>query len=340
MAALPLLSPTKRIFNANTNNENVPKEAFDDENSLGPLSVSLPPKSPRYVSPNTDEMQYLNLISDILANGTEKGDRTGTGTISKFGVMMKFNLANNTMPLLTTKRTFWKGIVEELLWFLSGSTDAKKLNEKGVKIWDGNGSRAFLDNLGFTDRREGDLGPVYGFQWRHFGAEYRGPDAEYGPNDGVDQIAKLIHDIKTDPNSRRLVLTAWNPAAIPQMALPPCHMQVVFGVSDGKLDAMMTQRSGDVGLGIPFNIASYSLLTHMIAHVTGLKAGTFTHVIADAHIYKNHVEELKIQLEREPRLFPTIKFVGDIKSIDDFTSENIVLEGYNPHPIIKMPMAV
>uniref|UniRef100_A0A7E4WB74 Thymidylate synthase n=1 Tax=Panagrellus redivivus TaxID=6233 RepID=A0A7E4WB74_PANRE len=314
---------------------------YNDENNNDNHSIVFRPKTPRLrsVLPNTNELQYLKLVQETLTNGTEKPDRTGTGTIMQFGIMMKFNLANNTMPLLTTKRVHWKGVVEELLWFLSGSTDAKALSAKGVKIWDDNGRRDILDKLGFPERREGDLGPIYGFQWRHFGAQYRGCDEDY-TGEGVDQIANVIRCIKADASSRRLALTAWNPVDIPKMALPPCHMQVVFGVNDGKLDALMTQRSGDIGLGVPFNIASYALLIHMIAHVTGLKPGIFTHVICDAHIYKNHVEQLKTQLERRPFPPPTIKFGDGIETINDFTSDNIKLEGYRHHPAIPMPLNV
>lgn len=289
---------------------------------------------------NKDEIQYLDLIRNILENGKSRDDRTGTGTISVFGTQSRYSLRNGTMPLITTKKTFWKGIVEELLWFISGSTNAKELSARGVKIWEANGSREFLDNLGFTDRPEGDLGPVYGFQWRHFGAKYRGVDADY-TGEGVDQLAEVINQIKNDPFSRRIILSAWNPSDLDKMVLPPCHTLVQFYVQDGELSCHLYQRSGDVGLGVPFNIASYSLLTHMIAKVCGLSTGEFVHTIGDAHIYKNHIDALKLQLTREPYQFPTVKFVGDnLNTIDNFTSKNIVLENYESHSQIKMDMAV
>uniref|UniRef100_A0A0N5C8V1 Thymidylate synthase n=1 Tax=Strongyloides papillosus TaxID=174720 RepID=A0A0N5C8V1_STREA len=289
---------------------------------------------------NKDEIQYLDLISNILENGKSREDRTGTGTLSIFGTQSRYNIRNGIMPLITTKKTFWKGIVEELLWFISGSTNAKELNARGVKIWDANGSRQFLDSLGFTERPEGDLGPVYGFQWRHFGAKYEGVDADY-TGKGVDQLANVIDQIKNNPSSRRIILSAWNPSDLGEMVLPPCHTLVQFYVQDGELSCHLYQRSGDVGLGVPFNIASYSLLTHMIAKICGITTGDFVHTIGDAHIYKNHTDALKQQLTREPYPFPTIRFVGDnLNTIDDFTSENIILENYESHPLIKMSMAV
>jgi len=291
--------------------------------------------------PNPEEQNYLSMINEILRDGEERTDRTGTGTISKFGMQARYSLRNGTMPLLTTKKMFWKAIVEELLWFISGSTDAKKLSAKGVKIWDANGSREFLDKQGFRDRREGDLGPVYGFQWRRFGAKYNGPDEDY-TGQGVDQLAQVIDQIKNNPDSRRIILSAWNPSDLDKMALPPCHTLVQFYVSkNGELSCQLYQRSGDIGLGVPFNIASYALLTHMIAYITGLKPGEFVHTLGDAHIYKNHVEALKIQTTRRAKPFPKIRFIGEnISSIDDFTAENIILEGYDPYPVIKMDMAV
>jgi dihydrofolate reductase / thymidylate synthase len=211
------------------------------------------------------EQQYLDLIRNVIEKGEDKEDRTGVGTRATFGNMMRFDLSE-TFPLLTTKKVFWKGVVEELLWFLRGSTDGQALSDMGVKIWDGNGSREFLDNLGFKDRRVGDLGPVYGFQWRHFGAEYANCDTDY-TGKGVDQITQLIERIKRDPDSRRHIVSAWNVADIPKMALPPCHVLFQFFVANGKLSCMLYQRSCDIGLGIPFNIASYSLMTLMIAKV-------------------------------------------------------------------------
>lgn len=287
----------------------------------------------------TDELEYLNLIRKILRDGKFKPDRTGTGTISLFGPQMTFSLRNSTMPLLTTKRVFWRGIVEELLWFLSGSTDSNLLREKNVHIWDANGSKEFLEKSGLGHRDEGDLGPVYGFQWRHFGAKYVNKETDY-TGQGVDQIADLIERIKKEPHDRRLIVSAWNPVDIPIMALPPCHCFAQFYVNDGELSCKLTQRSADVGLGVPFNIASYALLTHMIAHVTNLKPGDFVHSLGDAHIYKDHVESLQKQLDRKPNEFPKIQFKRPVKDIDDFRYEDFDLIGYKPQEPINMKMSV
>jgi len=286
-----------------------------------------------------DEMQYLDLIQYILDNGTKKEDRTGTGTISIFGTQMRFNLRNNVFPLLTTKRVFWRGVAQELLWFVSGCTNAKELSNKGIHIWDANGSREFLDKQGLHDREVGDLGPVYGFQWRHFGAKYVDMHTNY-EGQGVDQLAIVIDKIKNNPDDRRIIMSAWNPVDLPYMALPPCHSFVQFYVNNGELSCQLYQRSGDMGLGVPFNIASYSLLTYMIAHVCGLKPGDFVHTLGDAHVYLNHVEALRKQLEREPRPFPTLNIKRDVQDIDSFTFEDFEIIGYNPHPTIKMKMAV
>nr|CAC84368.1 thymidylate synthase [Saimiriine gammaherpesvirus 2] len=284
------------------------------------------------------EHQYLSQVQHILNYGSFKNDRTGTGTLSIFGTQSRFSLENE-FPLLTTKRVFWRGVVEELLWFIRGSTDSKELSAAGVHIWDANGSRSFLDKLGFYDRDEGDLGPVYGFQWRHFGAEYRGSKRDY-KGEGVDQLKQLIATIKTNPTDRRMLMCAWNVSDIPKMVLPPCHVLSQFYVCDGKLSCQLYQRSADMGLGVPFNIASYSLLTCMIAHVTNLVPGEFIHTIGDAHIYVDHIDALKMQLTRTPRPFPTLRFARNVSCIDDFKADDIILENYNPHPIIKMHMAV
>jgi dihydrofolate reductase/thymidylate synthase len=289
--------------------------------------------------PRHEEYQYLDLIRNIIDNGDVRMDRTGTGTRSVFGATMRFSLRDGVMPLLTTKRTFWRGVAEELLWFVSGSTNAKELQDKGIKIWDGNGSREYLDSIGLTDREEMDLGPVYGFQWRHFGAEYGTMHDDY-TGKGVDQVAKLIHTIKTNPSDRRMIISAWNPAAFHLMALPPCHMFAQFYVANGELSCQMYQRSADMGLGVPFNIASYSLLTYMIAEVCGLKTGDFVHVIGDAHVYMNHVDPLKEQLKREPREFPKFRFKRKVTDIDDFKYEDFELTGYKPHKRIAMKMSV
>lgn len=288
---------------------------------------------------NKEEQQYLDLIQHIIEKGVERGDRTGTGTLSVFGAQMRFSLENNQFPLLTTKRVFWRGVVEELLWFVRGSTDARLLQEKKVHIWDGNSSREFLDKAGFTERQEGDLGPVYGFQWRHFGAKYRDFEADYS-GEGVDQLQELVDGIKRDPYSRRHVLCAWNVSDLPLMALPPCHCLVQFYVASGKLSCQMYQRSADMGLGVPFNIASYSLLTLMIAHVCQLQPGEFVHTLGDAHVYLNHIEALKEQLTRTPRSFPRVTIVNSPSTIDAFTAEDFSLIGYDPYKKIEMKMAV
>lgn len=288
----------------------------------------------------TDESQYLTLIRDVLQGGVVRGDRTGVGTLSTFGAVLRFSLAGNVLPLFTTKTVFWRGVVEELLWFVSGCTDAKVLAAKGVRIWDGNGSREFLDSRGLTDRAVGDLGPVYGFQWRHFGAAY-GTSADDYTGAGIDQLQAVIDAIKTDPTSRRIVMTAWNPADLSKMALPPCHMFCQFYVDGDQLDCQMYQRSADLGLGVPFNVASYALLTHMVAFVCGLHARNFIHVIGDAHVYSTHVDALKEQLTRTPRPFPKLFIVGnEARDINAFTAANFVVKNYTPHPPIKMPMAV
>jgi dihydrofolate reductase/thymidylate synthase len=226
----------------------------------------------KYCLKNEEEMQYLNLVSKIIDSGNPKGDRTGTGTLSIFGAQMRFNLRDGRFPLLTSKRVFWRGLAEELLWFIRGETNANLLKEKDIHIWDGNGSREFLDQLGLKDREEGDLGPIYGFQWRHFGAKYTTMHADY-TGQGVDQLQQVIHTLKTNPNDRRIIMSAWNPVALPDMALPPCHCFCQFYVANGELSCQMYQRSCDMGLGVPFNIASYALLTRLIAQVPGEMAG-------------------------------------------------------------------
>ncbi|GFH61817.1 hypothetical protein CTEN210_18293 [Chaetoceros tenuissimus] len=290
---------------------------------------------------NPEEMQYLEMSRDIIENGVQRGDRTGTGTLSRFGTQMRFSLRDGTLPLLTTKRTFWRGVAEELLWFVSGNTNANDLAAKDIHIWDGNGSREFLDSRGLGHREVGDLGPVYGFQWRHFGAEYKDMHTDY-TGKGVDQLAECIDKIKNNPEDRRIIMSAWNPADLNAMALPPCHMFCQFYVDTNKneLSCQMYQRSADMGLGVPFNIASYALLTHMICQVTGRKPGDFVHTIGDAHVYLNHVDALKQQLDRPPRAFPKIKINPDKKNIDDFEYSDFEVIGYKPHKTIKMKMAV
>ncbi|KAI0291627.1 thymidylate synthase [Multifurca ochricompacta] len=296
-----------------------------------------------------DELQYLNLIRNVLDIGESRPDRTGTGTISLFAPpSLRFSLANSTLPLLTTKRTFLRGIIEELLWFVKGQTDSTLLSKKGVKIWDGNGSKEFLEKRGLGHRRAGDLGPVYGFQWRHFGADYVDADADYSGK-GVDQLLEAIRKIKEDPTDRRIIMSAWNPADIPLMALPPCHVMCQFYVhlapknnpsAPRRLSCLMYQRSADLGLGIPFNIASYALLTHMIARVTDTEPYELIIQLGDAHVYQDHVDALNIQLTRQPRAFPTLRWARDITDIEEFTYEDFIVEGYDPHPAIAMKMSV
>ncbi|KAH8995222.1 thymidylate synthase [Lactarius hatsudake] len=296
-----------------------------------------------------DELQYLNLIKSVLDMGETRPDRTGTGTISLFAPpSLRFSLADSTLPLITTKKTFLRGIIEELLWFVKGQTDSTLLSKKGVKIWDGNGSKEFLEKRGLGHRRAGDLGPVYGFQWRHFGAEYVDADADYSGK-GVDQLREVIRKIIEEPTDRRIILSAWNPADIPLMALPPCHMMCQFYVhlppsdeptAPRRLSCLMYQRSADLGLGIPFNIASYALLTHMIARVTDTQPHELIIQLGDAHIYRDHVDALNIQLARQPRPFPTLRWTRDITDIEDFTYEDFVVEGYDAHPSIPMKMSV
>lgn len=293
-----------------------------------------------YTRKNHEEQWYLDLIQGILdrQRGKVRLDRTRVGTLSEFGKQLCFDLRYH-FPLLTTKRVFWKGVVEELLWMLSGCTNATVLAARGVHIWDKNGTRAFLDQRGLTHLREGDLGPVYGHQWRHFGAPYEGCDTDYTGR-GVDQIASIVSLIRDDPTSRRIVLQAWNPMQLDEMALPPCHMSAQFYVSDGMLSCQMYQRSADLGLGVPFNIASYALLTYMLAHVCGLTPGMFIHAIGDAHVYSNHVSALELQLQRPPRPFPLLRFTRRVTSMDDFKAEDFVIHNYHPHPSVKMDMAV
>ena len=267
---------------------------------------------------NCQEYQYLNLLEHILENGERKGDRTGTGTISTFGYQMRFDLAKG-FPLLTTKKVHFKSVVHELLWFVKGDTNVKYLRDNGVRIWN-----EWAD-------ADGNLGPVYGHQWRSWEAA-----------DGrvVDQFADVIEQIRSNPDSRRLIVSAWNVGDLDKMALPPCHLLFQFYVSNGKLSCQLYQRSADVFLGVPFNIASYALLTLMIASVLGLEPGEFVHTIGDAHIYDNHMEQVKTQLSREPKGFPKIRVNKGVKSIFDFTFEDFELEGYDPHPRILGKVSV
>jgi thymidylate synthase len=262
--------------------------------------------------------QYLDLMRTILDEGHYKADRTGTGTYSIFGYQMRFDLQKG-FPLLTTKKLHLRSIIYELLWFLRGDTNIQYLHDHNVTIWD-----EWADE-------HGDLGPVYGKQWRSWEA----PDGRV-----IDQITNLIEQLKRNPDSRRLIVSAWNPADVDQMALPPCHTMFQFYANDGQLSCQLYQRSADVFLGVPFNIASYALLTMMVAQVCGLKAKDFVHTFGDAHIYSNHVEQAKLQLSRDPRPLPQMRINPDVKSIFDFQYEDFTLENYDPHPHIKAEVAV
>lgn len=288
---------------------------------------------------NQAEQQYLDLVDHVIKHGNKRSDRTGVGTLSILGAQMRFDLSKNQFPLLTTKKVFFRGIAEELLWMIRGSTNALELSEKKVHIWDGNSSRAFLDKNGFKDRSVGDLGPVYGFQWRHFGAEYKDCKTDY-TGKGVDQLKEVIHQLKTKPDSRRIVMSAWNATDIPKMALPPCHCLVQFYVFDGKLSCQLYQRSADLGLGVPFNIASYALLTRLIALECGLEVGEFVHTLGDAHVYLNHVKPLQIQLTRTPTAFPTLEIDPKVKSLFEATVKDFTIKNYSPQAAISMKMAV
>nr|ABF66632.1 dihydrofolate reductase-thymidylate synthase [Plasmodium vivax] len=283
------------------------------------------------------EYQYLGIIYDIIMNGNKQGDRTGVGVMSKCGYMMKFNLSEY-FPLLTTKKLFLRGIIEELLWFIRGETNGNTLLNKNVRIWEANGTREFLDNRKLFHREVNDLGPIYGFQWRHFGAEYTNMHDNY-EDKGVDQLKNVIHLIKNEPTSRRIILCAWNVKDLDQMALPPCHILCQFYVFDGKLSCIMYQRSCDLGLGVPFNIASYSIFTHMIAQVCNLQPAQFIHILGNAHVYNNHVDSLKVQLNRIPYPFPTLKLNPEVKNIEDFTISDFTIENYVHHDKITMEMA-
>jgi thymidylate synthase len=278
--------------------------------------------------------QYLDLLRLILERGKDREDRTGTGTRGIFGHQMRFDLREG-FPLLTTKKLHIKSIIHELLWFLRGETHVKPLQDVGVRIWN---EWATAEQTARFGRAEGDLGPIYGHQWRNFGATRR-PDGTY-ERDGVDQIKRLLRDIVENPSSRRLIVTGWNPKEVDQVALPPCHTLFQFYVQDGELSCQLYQRSADVFLGVPFNIASYALLTTMIAHVTNLRPGEFIHTLGDAHLYKNHIEQAKLQLTRTPRKLPTLRIVNDRRDLFAFQYEDFVIEGYDPYPHIAAEVSI
>lgn len=289
----------------------------------------------------SEEHQYLNLIKDIIEHGSIEEGRNGKTRV-KFGSSMRFSLSDGKIPILTTKRVAVKTCFEELLWFIRGCTSNLELQAKNVHIWDANSTREFLDSRGLYDRELGDLGPVYGFQWRHFNAKYVDSKTDY-TGQGIDQLQTIIDDLK-DPEmrtSRRMILTAWNPCQLEEMALPPCHMTCQFHVRDGKyLSCAMFQRSGDVGLGVPFNIASYSMLTHILANHCGLIADEFVYFLGNCHIYEDHLDALKEQIERVPMDFPTIRIKNIRESIDDYTMDDIEwTTPYLSHTQIKMKMS-
>ncbi|KAI2883182.1 hypothetical protein CBS76997_9271 [Aspergillus niger] len=337
-------------------------------------TTTTTPQEPIPHDPTHEEHQYLNLIRRILSEGEHRPDRTGTGTRSIFAPpQMRFSLSkpstNTTtgikeytpiLPLLTTKRVFLRAVLAELLWFISGTTSSLPLSEAGIKIWDGNGSREYLDKVGLSHREVGDLGPVYGFQWRHFGAEYVDAKTDYS-GQGVDQLAEVVKKLKENPFDRRIIMSAWNPKDMRIMALPPCHMFAQFYVrfpdakrdeegvvrdgewGRGHLDCLLYQRSADMGLGVPFNIASYALLTHLLAHAVDMVPGTLVHTLGDAHVYLDHVDALKEQIEREPVAFPEVRIKREDRGsgvVDGWKEEEFEVIGYKPHKAIKMKMSV
>ena len=286
-----------------------------------------------------DENQYISLIQDILDEGEMINGRNGL-TKAVFGSAMHFSLENNTIPLLTTKKVAWKTCLRELLWFIKGSTSNKELQEKNVKIWNGNSSREFLDSRGLTHLEENDLGPVYGHQWRFFNAPYENCRTDY-TGKGVDQLAYIIKELSNPEtrHSRRLVMSAWNPCQIDEMALPPCHVLAQFNVlNGGKLSCSLYQRSGDVGLGVPFNIASYSFLTHLIAHQCGLVATDFCYYLGNSHIYSDHIVPLQRQIMNKPHLFPKVSILEHHDNIEDYCEADFKIDNYVCHPTIKMEM--
>ncbi|KAL1988560.1 hypothetical protein VTN96DRAFT_8955 [Rasamsonia emersonii] len=347
-----------------------PMDAEGNATGIPPAETTHSSSPSHHDKKEHEEYQYLNLIRTILSTGEFRPDRTGTGTRSIFAPpQLRFSLSKRNekgeivpiLPLLTTKRVFLRAVIAELLWFISGCTSSIPLSEKGIKIWDGNGSREFLDSVGLSHRAVGDLGPIYGFQWRHFGAEYVDANTDY-TGQGVDQLAEVVRKLKETPYDRRIILSAWNPADLKKMALPPCHMFAQFYVSypearsesaqdqqqtgkkqKGFLSCLLYQRSCDMGLGVPFNIASYALLTHMIAHATDLEPGTLIHTMGDAHVYLDHIDALNEQLTREPTEFPELRIRRDDRGsgvVDGWKEEDFEVIGYKPHPPIKMKMSV
>lgn len=295
------------------------------------------------------EQAYLDLIKECIEFGDYRVDRTKVGTYSLFGKQLIFDLNGGIIPLLTTKKVAVKSILKELLWIMKGQTDSKILDKNGVKVWNDNGSRSFLDGLGFYDRQEGDLGPIYGFQWRYAGAEYINSQTDYR-GQGFDQLKQLIEKLRDNPSDRRMIICSWNVPQLGEMALPPCHCLVQFYVRQSKgqmfLDCQLYQRSADLGLGVPFNIASYSFLMYVLGKWCNLTPGKFIHTFGDVHVYSNHVEQLKVQLTRNPYEFPTVEFVGNftLENLNEITMDewcdSFVIKNYKCHPTLKMNMAV
>ncbi|XP_020677294.1 bifunctional dihydrofolate reductase-thymidylate synthase isoform X1 [Dendrobium catenatum] len=293
---------------------------------------------PKMIFEQHEEYTYLRLVEDIISHGATKSGRMGIETLSKFSCQMRFNL-RRSFPLLTTKRVLWSVVVEELLWFVSGSTNAKVLQSRELCLWDGNASRDFLDSVGLARREKGDSGPIYGFQWRHLGAEYIDMHTDY-TGKGFDQLLDVIDKIKKKPNDRRIILSAWNPFDLKEMSRRPCQMFSQFYVENGELSCQIYESSADMGLAVPFNIASYSLLIYIIAQVCDLVPGDFTYTIGDARVYKTHVRPLREQLQRQPKPFPILKINPEKKDIDSFIAADFTLVGYDPHPEMEMKMAV
>lgn len=296
------------------------------------------------------EENYLNLVDEVISSGDYRLDRTKIGTFSLFGKHLEFDLSNGSIPLLTTKKIVYTNILKELLWVIKGSTDSKQLNNIGVKVWNDNGSREFLDLCGFTDRKEGDLGPVYGFQWRYAGAQYIDCNTNYN-GQGIDQLSQVIDTLKNNPSSRRIIIDSWNVPQLEKMVLPPCHTLVQFYVRQKTiLDCQLYQRSADLGLGVPYNIGFYSFLILVLSKWCNLTPGKFIHTFGDVHVYSNHVESLKTQLSRKPYPFPKVEFTGlfslndldnqTIQECSDLWCSSFKVENYTTHPFIKMKMAV
>jgi len=297
--------------------------------------------SPNRSNLPTMEMQYLKIVEEILVEGNLKTDRTGVGTVSLFGKSMRMKFANGAIPLLTTKKTFFRGVITELLWFLRGSTNVRELREKKVHIWDDNSTRAFLDSHGLAHRKEWEVGPTYGHNFRYYGAPYIDATTDY-TGQGVDQVAEVIRLLREDPNNRRIIINLWNPTVLKEQALPPCLFCYQYYVNNGKISCIMTQRSGDIGLGVPFNMVSGAVLLHIFGKLTGLVPDELIHNIGDTHVYSTHVETMREQIKRTPRPFPIMK-INEAKTysrVEDFTEDDFTIAGYYPYPALKMEMAV